>query len=92
MAPKRKGDKKRRKVPSDWDKYYGSSEEMKTAFKELGPEAFKREILKFCFTRGELTYAETELLFDKRVLQDENCINANVLGRWFKGDKRKGNI
>lgn len=56
---KRKGkDGKRRKVESDWKKYWGSSEELKSEVASLGEENFSRTILKLCESKGEMNYEE----------------------------------
>lgn len=61
------GTKKKKKikslVPSDWQKYYGSSEELKKDVTELGTENFKREIIRFCKSLTELGYYESKIQF-----------------------------
>jgi hypothetical protein len=61
------GEKRKKKirstVPSDWDTYYGSSEELKKDVETLGKENFKREITKWCRTLSELTYYESREQF-----------------------------
>ena len=61
------GTKKKKKirstVPSDWDTYYGSSEELKADVQKLGKENFTREILRFCTTLTELSYYEAKEQF-----------------------------
>ena len=60
----KKKKKIRSEVQSDWDSYYGSSEELKTDVEKLGRENFKREILKFCYTLSEMSYYEAKVQFD----------------------------
>jgi hypothetical protein len=61
------GEKRKKKirslVPSDWDTYYGSSEELKKDVETLGKENFKREITRWCRTLTELTYFEAREQF-----------------------------
>jgi hypothetical protein len=61
------GEKRKKKirslVPSDWDTYYGSSEELKKDVETLGKENFKREITRWCRTLSELTYFEAREQF-----------------------------
>lgn len=66
--PPLKGRKRRRRsvVESDWRDYWGSSEELKVDVERYGQDAFSREILCFCDSRGELTYAELR----EQVLRD----------------------
>jgi len=85
--PPLKGNKRKRvSYPeSDWKKYCGSSENIKLLLEEHGLDIFHREILHLCYTKGELSYRESEEQFTRGVLlkQDEyyngiiNCrINA----------------
>ena len=63
-----KGKKKKVYVESDWRTYFGSSELLKEDVKKLGEENFKREILRFCRTKGELSYYEAKMQMDNDVL------------------------
>lgn len=54
------------KVQSDWQKYFGSSEQVKLLVEQGTP--FKREILRLCRTKGECSYFETKYQFDNDVL------------------------
>ncbi len=58
--PPLKGKTRKRKkvVESDWKKYYGSSDEVKTMVEEKGEDNFHREIITLCMTKGELGYLE----------------------------------
>lgn len=66
------GEKKRKKfkakTESNWRDYYGSSEEIQKDIEVFGKEAFKREILRFCGSKGELSYYEAKYQFDYDVL------------------------
>ena len=63
-----KGKSKRVLTESDWNKYYGSSQELKEDIKSLGIENFKREILMFCKTKSELSYKELKLQMEYDVV------------------------
>ena len=58
----------RTRSESDWRKYYGSSTEVKMLVEEKGSDNFKREILKLCRTKGECSYYEAKLQFERDVL------------------------
>ena len=75
--PPLKGKKRKRTVvkESDWNKYYGSSEEVKLLVEQQGPETFKREILRLCSTKGECTYYEAKYQFDFDVLLRDDYYN-----------------
>jgi hypothetical protein len=62
---------KRRKIrkPSDWEDYFGSSDELLTLVEEYGKDRFKREIIRLCKTLGETKYEETKELFLRDVLK-----------------------
>lgn len=63
-----KGKKKRFYVDSDWRDYFGSSESLKEDVKSLGSDNFHREIIRFCRTKGELSYYEAKWQMDLDVL------------------------
>lgn len=56
-------------VPSDWLTYWGSSAELLKDIKELGEEAFTREILEFCWSKSHASYVEAKMQFDARVME-----------------------
>jgi hypothetical protein len=80
-----KGKKKKYLAESDWRCYYGSSDEVKTLVKELGPAQFKRTILHLCKTKSELNYMETWEIFKRHVLLDEKYVNGWVSCKIHKG-------
>ena len=55
-------------VESDWQKYYGSSVEVKSLVEQKGEASFKREILRLCETKGDCSYYEAKLQFELDVL------------------------
>lgn len=63
-----KGKKKRYLAASDWKSYYGSSLLLKADVELLGVDLFKREIVQLCKNKGECSYYEAKLQFDKSVL------------------------
>lgn len=76
LAPlKGKSRKRIVKKESDWQDYYGSSEEVKLLVEELGTSNFKREILHLCNTKGELSYMELKEQMDREVLLDDSYYN-----------------
>ena len=68
--PPLKGKKRKRKIvkESNWQDYYGSSEEVKTLVEEHGRERFRREILHLCDSKGELSYMELKEQVQREVL------------------------
>jgi hypothetical protein len=86
--PPLKGTKRKRKVvkESDWQTYYGSHEKIKSLLKENKQDDFQREILEFAFNKKHLTYLETKYLFCNNVLENEEYINDNILGKFFRKD------
>jgi hypothetical protein len=60
--------KRRSRVESDWRTYYGSNDELKADVEKFGPDKFKREILRLCHTKGELSYMEAHYQFERQVL------------------------
>lgn len=62
----------RSKVESDWRDYFGSSNDVKADLEMSGKEVFKREILRFCEAKGELSYYEAKYQFQYDVLLSPN--------------------
>jgi hypothetical protein len=75
--PPLKNKKRRRicQVKSDWEDYYGSSPSLQEDIEKLGKDSFKREILRFCRNKTELSYYEAEMQFKKGVLLSEDYYN-----------------
>lgn len=77
------GEKKRKRVKttkeSDWRDYYGSSDDLCTDVSLIGKENFKREILRLCVSKGELSYYEAKYQFDYDVLLNPE----NFYNRWI---------
>ena len=67
------------RVPSDWQSYYGSNKELQLLIEQRGADNYKREILKFCSTKGEMSYYEAKLQFDNDVLLSDDYYN-EVIG------------
>lgn len=78
--PPLKGKTRKRKVvkESDWQKYYGSSEEVKLMVEEKGADNFKREILHLCMGKGDLSYLEAKEQFDRDVLLRDDYYNGII--------------
>jgi hypothetical protein len=67
-----------------WEKYYGSSEDLKKDIKDRGVNKFKREIIKYCDTNINLTYYEIHYQCVYSVLTTDSY-NKSIMGRFFKG-------
>lgn len=74
-----KGKKKRTKVESDWKDYFGSNEELKQHVNILGGDQFKREILRFCQSKGEMSYFEAKHQFEYGVLESDKWYNTWIM-------------
>ena len=83
---KPRGKSRRVKSESDWKKYYGSSDELNQERKRIGNDAFRREILYLCTTKGRTNYEETRQLFLHNVLSEDRYYNSNILGRYYRKD------
>ena len=84
-----KGKKKRYKASSNWQTYYGSSDNLTKDVLQLGHENFKREILHLCPTKGECGYLEAKEQFRNNVLETDNYYNSWIMVRVRK-DHIKG--
>lgn len=75
-----KGKTRRRTVikESDWQTYYGSSDETKAIVEEHGGERFHREILHLCKSKGVMSYLELVEQIERKVLLNDEYINGIV--------------
>jgi len=71
---------------SDWKEYYGSQEEIKKLARSSKPEDWTREILDFVPTKKLLTYYEIKHIFINNALEDNDFLNDNILGKFYKKD------
>lgn len=72
--PPLKGKTRKRTVikESDWQDYFGSSDEVKSLVEQHGRDNFHREILHLCMSKGEMSYMETyEILIRHAIIKDE---------------------
>ena len=83
ILPKTKTRKRRvrTRVESDWRDYFGSNEEVKLLVEEHGAKRFKREILRLCKTKGEMTYFEMKEQFQRDVLFRDDYYNEFIGGK-----------
>ena len=65
----------RTRTESDWSTYCGSSEKVMVLVEQHGLDAFKREILHLCKTKGEMSYYEAKLQFQHDVLLSDEYYN-----------------
>lgn len=79
-----KGKKKRSKVESDWQDYYGSNKELQADVEAVGKENFKREILMLCKSKGDFAYYEAKYQFDNNVLESKEYYNSWIMCRIHK--------
>ena len=90
----KKKKKIRSKIDSDWQGYYGSSDELGKDVVQLGQENFRREILFYCTSKAETSYIEAREQFTRRVLESDayynGQISVRVHGSHIKGKKLNG--
>lgn len=73
-----KGKRKKSLAPSDWKEYHGSSKNLQEAIEENGKENYKREILRLCKTKGEMSYFEAKEQFDRDALIRDDYYNGII--------------
>lgn len=76
-----KGKRKRIKISSDWQTYYGSNAELQNDVKTLGEETFTREIIHLCKTKGVCGYLEAKEQFNRNVLETDDYYNSWIMVR-----------
>ena len=70
--------KRRYTVSSDWEYYYGSSDQLLVDVEKLGKDNFKREILFYCNSKAELSYIEAREQFARKVLESNDYYNGHI--------------
>jgi len=79
LAPLKGKTRKRTVIKeTDWQKYYGSSEEVKLMVEEKGADNFHREIIHLCKSKGELGYLEAKYQFENDVLLRDDFYNGII--------------
>ena len=71
---------------SDWKTYYGSEEFIKQKIKEKKQEEFTREIIHLVGNKKLLTYFECKYQFQLGVLESQDWLNTNILGKFYSKD------
>jgi len=71
---------------SDWVNYYGSHSYIKEQLQEGRQDDFRREILQVAYSKKELTYLECKWQFKYEVLELDEFLNYNILGKFFDKD------
>jgi hypothetical protein len=65
----------RARVESDWKDYYGSNKELQLLVESKGSDNYRRDILRLCKTKGEMSYYEAKLQFENEVLLRDDYYN-----------------
>ena len=82
MHTQKNGKKIRKKirgaVASDWQEYYGSSDQLNRDVESLGRDQFRREILYYCRSKAECNYIEAREQFARKVLESDQYYNGHI--------------
>lgn len=70
--------KRKKRVASDWERYWGSNKELQEDVKNSDKQNFTREMLRLCNSKAELTYFETKYIFDFSALLRDDFYNSWV--------------
>lgn len=73
-----KGKRKKVKVDSDWQTYYGSNNELNADVEKNGKENFRRVILHVCRSKGTANYLEMKEQILHNVLESDNWYNDQI--------------
>jgi hypothetical protein len=85
-GPGRKPTKKLVTKETNWLDYWGSNKGLLGEIQEQGVDVYHREILKFCYSKKELTYWEVHFQCVEGVLLSELSYNDNILAKFFRRD------
>jgi len=70
-----KGKRKKIRLSSGWEDYYGSNKALLEDVATLGEENFTRRIIKLCRNRSECSYWETHFIFQFEALLSDRWYN-----------------
>mgnify|MGYP001176919619 CR=1 FL=1 len=70
-----KGKRKKIRKESDWKTYFGSSKELLSDVEIMGEKHFKREIIRFCKSRGECNYFESKYILESDAILSDKYYN-----------------
>lgn len=73
--------KKKVKVESDWKKYYGSNNELKSEIEQIGVDKITRNIVWLCNTKTQCAYYELYEQIHRRVLLSDKYYNDFIGGK-----------
>jgi hypothetical protein len=80
---------RRKTKESDWQNYFGSSDQLNVDVKTLGKEHFLREILYLCPHKKSMSYYETYEQFNRNVLMSEEYYNTNIGGTFYMSESER---
>jgi len=83
MVDKRGSKKKTIVNQSNWEVYTGSNKQLNEDISS--GNNVRREIIKLCYTKKQMTYWEMFFQFQYDVLREESY-NDNILGKFFRSD------
>lgn len=70
-----KGKRKKIRLASDWESYYGSNKVLLEDVEKLGADQFERYIIRLCKNRSECSYWETHYIFQYEALLSDRWYN-----------------
>lgn len=70
-----KGKRKKIRLASDWESYYGSNKVLLEDVERLGADQFERYIIRLCKNRSECSYWETHYIFQYEALLSDRWYN-----------------
>ena len=73
------GRRKKVKIPSDWESYYGSNKILQAEVITNGINNYKREILHLCKTKSEASYLELKEQMNNNVLETDDYYNEYIM-------------
>lgn len=85
-GPGRKPTTKIVTAETNWVSYWGSNKLLTQEIKDNGTEDYRKEILKFCFSKKQLTYWELHYQCINEVLLTDKSYNSNILAKFFRED------
>ena len=70
--------KRHRRIETDWQTYWGSSDALNSVRAEIGDQHFRRKILYWCANKNQMSYFETREQFSRDVLFKDEYYNGII--------------
>lgn len=81
--------RKGKRIVSDWETYWSSSDYVHELIKEHGKVCFTREVIALHKTFGASNYTERELLYQFQAIESDRFLNRSIDGKYSRINRKQ---